>query len=497
MNKITVPIKGMHCRSCELLVEEKLLAIPGVKSVRVNFKKKSADIYFKNQLSSAVIASAVTEAGYAVGLDEKGRWLTQDSAIYRDVAYGGVCLLVLYFLVRALGLFQISVGSSSNPGSLVVVLLIGLTAGVSTCMALVGGLVLGISAKFAEKHPEASAFQKFRPHLFFNLGRISSYFVFGGLIGLAGKAFQLSGPTLGFLTILVGLVMLVVGLQLTELSPKLAGISLTLPSSIGKRLGIKTQHEKEYSHTGALTAGALTFFLPCGFTQAMQLYAMSTGSFMRGALIMAIFAIGTMPGLLGIGGLTAVMKGLFAKRFFKFAGMLVTILAVINISNGLNLTGVTAKIFNISFGSSDGGSATAGKDLPPVVDGYQVVKMTQESGGYSPNSFTVQKDVPVRWIISSVDSNSCAASIYSKAINLRKFLKEGENVVEFTPKETGTIAFSCSMGMYTGKIKVIQGKTSKAEDRSVALEDKVESLNGQAKDSETPGNTTSPVLWEP
>jgi sulfite exporter TauE/SafE len=162
-----------------------------------------------------------------------------------------------------------------------VVLIVGLTAGISTCMALVGGLVLGISARFSEKHPEASPAQKFRPHIFFIIGRIISYFILGGVIGLLGKAFQLSGPSLGFLTIIVGVVMLILGAQLTEIFPRLSNGGLTLPSSISKFLGIKKHHQKEYSHTNSVLTGALTFFLPCGFTQAMQLYAMSTGKFLN------------------------------------------------------------------------------------------------------------------------------------------------------------------------------------------------------------------------
>ncbi|NCP77121.1 sulfite exporter TauE/SafE family protein [bacterium] len=45
----------------------------------------------------------------------------------------------------------------------------------------------------------------------------------------------------------------------------------------------------------ALGSGALTFFLPCGFTLAMQAYAITTGSFITGALTMMAFALGTAP----------------------------------------------------------------------------------------------------------------------------------------------------------------------------------------------------------
>jgi len=451
MNKTTYKIKGMHCRSCEILIEDKLKEIDGVKNIHVSWKDREAIIYSKRPLSDAEVRQAVTEAGYEVGVDEPESLISTDSEVWKNASIAFICVFVLYLILRTTGIFNISVGGGT-PSSLTVVLLIGITAGFSTCMALVGGLILGISAKFAEKHPEATSTQKFRPHLFFNLGRITSYFLLGGLIGLAGKAFQLSGTVLGALIIIVGIVMLVVGLQLTELFPVLQGINFSLPAGVSKFFGVRKHHQKEYSHANSALTGALTFFLPCGFTQAMQLYAMSTGSFWQGAAILGVFALGTAPGLLGIGGLTSVVKGIFARRFFMGAGFVVVALAVFNISNGLNLSGLTTALSNST--PTDQNSSTPDLNVT-VSDGVQTVNMTQFATGYSPNTFTIKVGVPVKWVVNSVDSNSCAASLYSQKLNIRKFLDPGENTIEFTPTEVGTIPFSCSMGMYRGSFNVV------------------------------------------
>lgn len=456
MNKTEIKIKGMHCRSCELLIEEKFKEIPEIKNVQASYKKKNAFIYSKHQISNKDLSKAVEGAGYTIGIDDKNDWISRDPAVYKDLGICAIILIVVFLLARKLGLFNISVGGG-NPSSLLIVVLIGITAGISTCMAMVGGLILGISARHAEKHPEATPLQRFRPHLFFNIGRISSYFILGGLIGLIGKAFQLSGSTLGILTIIVGVVMLFLGFQLIELFPKLASVSFTLPSGISKALGIKKHHEKEYSHINSVITGALTFFLPCGFTQAMQLYAMSSGNFLSGALIMGVFALGTAPGLLGIGGLTSIIRGAFAKKFFKFAGLVVISLAIFNISNGFNLTGVSAKLSAISINNNQNNDS----DLSVKVEnGVQIVNMTQTSSGYTSNKFTIKKGIPVKWIINSTDPNSCAASLYSEKLDIHRFLKAGENVFEFTPEEIGTIPFSCSMGMYRGQFNVIENNSS-------------------------------------
>jgi plastocyanin len=215
---------------------------------------------------------------------------------------------------------------------------------------------------------------------------------------------------------------------------------MTLPSGIARFFGLKKE-VKEYSHKSAMIMGTLTFFLPCGFTQAMQLYAVSTGSFWQGMAIMGLFAIGTAPGLLGIGGLTSVFKGRKARIFFMTAGLTVILLGWVNITNGSRL-----------FGSRVDTKAAAN-----VVDqNAQEVRMIQGRSGYSPNIFTIKKGQPVKWIIKSTTSLTCAAYLVMPKYGISKSLQSRENIITFTPIEVGEIPFSCSMGMYRGKFIVVE-----------------------------------------
>jgi plastocyanin domain-containing protein len=84
----------------------------------------------------------------------------------------------------------------------------------------------------------------------------------------------------------------------------------------------------------------------------------------------------------------------------------------------------------------------------------QVIKMTQSASGYSPKTLRVKAGVPVRWIITSESSFTCASSIVVPSLGIRTNLQKGENVIEFTPTEKGSIPYSCSMGMYRGTILV-------------------------------------------
>lgn len=444
MQKKIYNVRGMHCRSCEILIEDNIRSrVDGVKKVDVNYHKGLVKIYHDLQtLSDSQVRKAIENAGYSLGIGFKEPFLSKDSMVYIELFFAGGILLLIYFLMKIFGVFNLSYGFSDSPG-LVVVVLIGLTAGISTCMALVGGIVLGISVRHATLHPEATPAQKFRPHLFFNAGRLVSYALLGGVIGLVGSAFRFSSPVLGTLIVLVGMVMLFLGLKLIEIFPRLK--SFALPKGISRLFGVGRE-TKEYSHRDSFFSGAATFFLPCGFTQAMQLYAVSTGSFSRGALIMGLFALGTMPGLLGIGGITSSIKGWFKGYFFKFAGLIVIVLGILNISYGYNLTGIVLNLPSTPKQQEVSGT---------FEDGKQVVKITQYGNGYSPNRVTVKVGIPVKLLVNATNLYSCSASFVVPKYNIFTSLQDGINIIEFTPTSTGPVKFSCSMGMYTGVINVI------------------------------------------
>lgn len=459
---LIVPIKGMHCRSCEILIEDELKELKNVDSVEVSHKTGDAKIFYNGaEPSQSAIKQSILKSGYIIGPDDKQSFISTNVKDYQNLGLAFLILMAIYLILKGLGITDINLDPSASSLSWGFIVLVGLVAGFSTCMALVGGLVLGLSTKFAASHPESSASQKFKPHLFFGLGRIISYALLGGLLGVIGSALKMSSTASGVMIILVGLVMIAMGLQLINIFPRFSNFKITLPKGISRFFGISKKNDN-YSNTGAAILGALTFFLPCGFTQAIQLYAISTGSFWSGALAMGLFALGTAPGLLSIGGITAIVKGNFKERFFKAAGLAVIFFGLFNLSNGYTLA-------SLSFGgdiSSD--TQTISDPNVTMKDGVQIVNMAETNRGYSPNSFTIKKGVPVRWVIDAQAPYSCASALIVPKYKIRAFLKAGENIVEFTPTETGIIPFSCSMGMYTGSFKVVDDLSSAPVSRQIA-----------------------------
>ncbi len=446
MNKITLDIAGMTCRSCELLTEEELRAVPGVKKVKTHFRSGVAEVFYEDEKPDTVLLEkAIRDAGYTVGKGVRP-WVTADMSAWVELLFALGIVLVLFLFAQAFGLFSISFGSAQRLESLPFVLLLGVVAGFSTCMAMIGGLVLAVSARYSERHPEATVRQKFLPDVYFNLGRVGGFALLGGLLGWLGSTFQISSLSVGVLTVLVGSVMLLIGLQLLELFPRLSAWKLMLPKGIARVLGIQSHTKKEYSHTRAMALGALTFFLPCGFTQAVQLYVVTAGSPLVGALTMGVFALGTAPGLLGIGGIAAAVKGTARGFFFKTAGVIVIALGIFNFQNGATLVGLGVPQ------SVKSGSGLSGE----FVGDAQVIRITQTADGYFPNQLTVKKGRPVKLIIDSQNSYTCASSFRMPQMGISETLSPGENIFEFMPDKSGPIPFSCSMGMFRGTLNVIE-----------------------------------------
>lgn len=458
MKQVTVPIKGMHCRSCEITLTDSLEKLAGVKKADVSLKTKSATLHGKTLPSVAVIEKIVEAAGYEVGYEKKP-WFSKNWPVYRDVVIGIAVVSLLWLLIGFSGFTDIVGTGNLNSDGIFFALVIGLTAGLSTCMALVGGLVLGLSAKYAESHPNATTSQKFKPHIYFNIGRIAAFFVLGGTIGLLGSVLQIKGSLLGVLTVAVGVVMLVLGLQLTGLFPKLSNISFTLPSGLAKRLGLNRRRDQQYSRTNAAVLGALSFFLPCGFTQAMQLYAVSTGSFVTGSLVMGLFAIGTMPGLLGVGGLASVVTGDGAKRFFRVVGVAVVVMAFVNISNGYNLTGWRS--FSLpSFRSDESTTNSSTNNAVSNSSEYVLKAKYAVASGMMPKIFTIQANTSYVLEVEALeDGVGCMSTVMIPRFNNTiEYLTKGKtNVLPFKTGSPGTYKITCAMGVPHATLNVVEG----------------------------------------
>ena len=437
-------VAGTKCASCEILLEREIRKLPGVISARVSHAKKSVSVQLLNAAELSI------EQLQQIG-GENYRFSPCEAAAEerRRGGYGrrlaGVLALVFgaYWLASRFGLLTFAPDLSGGRG-LGAVLVIGLVAAFSSCTAVLSGLLIAISTQ-AAKDQSVGTWTRLRPHLLFNVGRLSGFALFGAGIGYVGSIFTLSPAMNGLFIVVVALVMLGLGLNLLELWP---GHSLIrLPKSLVHKIHDLKQARSPWA---PFILGALTFFLPCGFTQGVQLLAIATGSPTQAAAYMFVFALGTLPALLGFGAASSFFKGRALGVLTKTAGVAVIVLALANFQNGFALLGYAVP-------------AQAEKlvaiDVAAVGD-EQVIQMeVTRDFTYAPEVLTVVQGVPVRWEIYGSERMGCADTLVSRGLRISTRLKPGLNEVTFTPQKVGEFVFSCSMGMIRGTMRVVPKKS--------------------------------------
>lgn len=175
---------------------------------------------------------------------------------------------------------------------------------------------------------------------------------------------------------------------------------------------------------------------------------MGLGNSYLSALNMFVFSLGTIPLILFINQAVKIRQFNFYQYFLKVSGVLVFVFGLNYLSNFSTLFGVN--IFDRLFSKN----STNIKNVK-LINGRQEIRMIVDSRGYYPDYFQVKKNIPVRWIIEGKNVLGCQGYLVVPKIGISQVLKEGENIFEFIPKEEGIIGFSCGMGMYKGKIEVI------------------------------------------
>lgn len=431
MKKAVFKIQGMHCPSCNILIEDKFKSLKNIKNVKANFKTQEAEIYFEDNIDVKKLNKLISPFGYKITSqikDEFGginNWL--------DFIFILLFFIVFYFILKEINLLP---DFNYSNLSLVNIFFLGVIASTSTCMATTGALYLAISQKN----------NNFSTALNFSLGRVFSYGFFGFILGFFGKVLTNSIVFSSILTLLIGVTMIFLGLELSKVFSWQKFFGFSFGGGIFRKIEEKIKKDSKFT---PFLLGASTYFLPCGFTQSVQIYAMGLGSSYLSALNMFVFSLGTIPLILFINQAVKIRQFNFYQYFLKISGVLVFIFGLNYLSNFSTLFGIN--VFDSLFLKNN----TNIKKNIKLINGKQEIRMIVDSRGYYPDYFQVKKNIPVRWIIEGKNVLGCQGYLVVPKIGISQVLKEGENVFEFIPKEEGVISFSCGMGMYKGKIEVI------------------------------------------
>lgn len=457
-------VQGMHCASCELLIENTLLEKKNIKSVDVSSKDNSVlieyvgksptigklnKIFAKDNYSFSNKNEQEKTNKFFFSVNKDGDIIWNWEMILANLPVLIIVGLVIwgFFKFGSSSMARLSVNSESSFSAFFI---FGIIAGFSTCSALIGGIVLSMSKQWGNLYNKKSTFLgKIEPHLLFNGGRILSYGLVGVMLGALGNIFQISVGFSALLTIGVSIFMFLLALQMLNISWA-KNFQFKAPKFLTRNMA----DERNFTGRQMPTLmGAGTVLLPCGFTLTTQGLALLSGDPIKGGLIMLAFVLGTTPilFLIGMSSLMFNSKPHIAATFTKIAGTLVILFAFFNINAAFNVLGLPNFSSYLINGKSVAGSVQAKGQK-------QIIAMTASAQGYEPNYFQVKVGTPVEWQITDEGASGCTNSIIARDLfDGQVKVVPGQTVSKtFTPTKTGKFRFSCWMGMATGIIEIVK-----------------------------------------
>lgn len=444
MRTRTLSVGDLHCQGCESIVEQAVAILPGVSKAKADYGSGTLDVTFDpKQTDPRRIALAVIKAGYSctTGHRKDSRWRAFNHVLLVLLALGAIGALLAYGAPLA-GRFHPKLEQGMSYGLL---FLVGVLTGFH-CIGMCGGFVVGYSARYAAR----SGRTPLMAHVQYGLGKTLSYTVIGGGFGLLGSVIAFTPQIRGYAAIVAGAFLVLFGINMLDWFRCLHRVGLRMPKFLARFVSMEAK-----KHPGPLSIGLLNgLMIACGPLQALYVMAAGTGDFAEGATMLLVFGLGTLPVMLGFGMLTGMVSGRITHNLLKASALLVVALGLIMLNRGLLLAG-TGYDFQSLRVLAESRVAHLQADLAELSEpGHQTIRMTLDHEGFSPNQFALRQGVPVRWIIDAQEVTECNRRITVPALGLEFDVHPGENRIEFTPRKSGFIAWSCWMGMIHGSFVV-------------------------------------------
>ncbi len=422
--KLILEISGMHCANCSRRIKEAISNMD-VADLNVSYEEGRLSCVADDEKK---IIEAIEKLGYTAKAVDTNVVRKK----YKGIVPALIIIVAFFFIARNTVGFN-RIPQLSEEASYTILFVLGIATSLH-CLSMCGGIVISQSVAFS--NPMKASF-------LYNIGRVLAYTAVGAMVGGIGSVISFSPRIKGSITIFAGVFMILMALSMMDSFAFLRRY-IKLPK-IFNATGI---HKKKNT---PFFIGLATGLMPCGPLQTMQIYALGTGSALRGAFAMFVFSLGTVPLMMGLGAISGYISSGLNKRLLKLSSVLVMILGVVMVNRGLTLQG-NATI--TSFIDSKQTSYNA--MLPEIINDFQIINTSANRQGYDPNVFIIEKGKPVNWVILGDAVDSCNNEILIPELNISQKIKEGHNIIKFTPEAEGELRFSCWMGMLGGKFIVVE-----------------------------------------
>jgi uncharacterized protein len=334
----------------------------------------------------------------------------------------------------------------------------GVTTGGLSCLAVQSGLLASsLGSQFEQdmlKKPQKGSPQH-RPALpiaLFLTAKIIAYTLLGFLLGAFGAVLTLTPTLRAILLIAIGVFMIGNALRMLNVHPIFRYFAIEPPRSVTRYIRRRAKNGTDL--VTPLFLGAMTVLIPCGVTQAMMAAAIASGSAMEGAGLMLAFTLGTSPVFFLVAYLTTSLGARLEKYFMRFVAVVILVVGFFSITSGLNLAGAPVPtvswVQNIMAPQSVAGPI----HNVPAVGGSGELTLEARNNGYFPQTLLAKANTAVQLKIVTQNTASCAIAFVIPRLNYQILLPTtGTTVVDIPAQKAGAvIPFTCSMGMYTGKI---------------------------------------------
>ncbi|GMO26706.1 MAG: sulfite exporter TauE/SafE family protein [Termitinemataceae bacterium] len=437
----TLHIGGMMCINCQNKIEQTLKKTDGVTDTRASFAKGTVLVTYDTAIvTHDDITKIIEKLDYKVLDSDSGSTPQRAEPALHNVLGSVAIIAALFMLMRNAGAGVLTgafpLAESGMSGA--ALLLIGVITSVH-CVAMCGGINLSqcMPCKPQTLHPSIL------PSILYNGGRVVSYAVTGAIVGAIGSVITVTGAMRGVVQLAAGVFMVIMGIKMLGIFPALRRFVVITPNVSRFFGGLANKAQGK----SPLIVGLLNGLMPCGPLQAMQLYALSTGSLVSGAISMFLFGLGTVPLMFAMGAVSSLLSRKFTNKVMSAGAMLVAALGLTMVSNGWALSGVDLP----STGST---AAQTASFRPRIENGVQIVESVLSPSRYP--AITVQVGIPVKWIINAPPGsiNGCNNRMIVRQYGIEHQFKAGDNIIEFMPDATGKFSYSCWMGMIRSSITV-------------------------------------------
>jgi len=205
----------------------------------------------------------------------------------------------------------------------ITILSIGLIISMGHCIGMCGGIVMAYSASKID--PQWNKVTQGTAHLLYSLGRVTTYTIMGIIFGAIGSAVTFSNTSIGIMTIIAGIAMILAGLSLGGKLKFLTNIEHSLSSSPTYAKLFK-QALSSKSKKSFYLLGMLNGMLPCGPVYIFAIAAAATGSALLGGAVMFLFGISTIPALWLLGMLTGQANSFKYKKVMTIIASIAVII---------------------------------------------------------------------------------------------------------------------------------------------------------------------------